>query len=224
MRTTIFFDIGHTIATGSEMSPRRLINYRLNLGEEKSKQIGEIIMTTFSNTPEELFKAVYPILSYLDGSLVMNVLREVWEEQRHCVELLPEVPDVLCELKRRGFELGIISNIWHPFYEGLSIKYGEVMALFSHRILSYVEGVKKPSREIYRRASFKAGERLLWMIGDSYEMDILPAHLSGFKTVWFIHRPEREKKMVAKVIRKEMVAPDFAICDLRELLEFFKEG
>jgi FMN phosphatase YigB (HAD superfamily) len=57
------------------------------------------------------------------------------------------------------------------------------------------------------------------MVGDTYEMDIMPAKAEGFKTVWFLLRPEREREVLIKILRGELSGPDVAVSDLRELVE-----
>lgn len=200
------------------MSPRRLVGYRLGLSERDMQYLGKFIMTTPIKTKEEFFVAVEPFLKHVGSSTLRKIVDEVWEEQKACVELMPGVEDVIQTLASRGYELGIISNIWHPFYEGVREKGAHVWHCFRYEVLSYREGVKKPSPEIYRLAMAKVQADEYWMIGDTYEMDIMPAKSEGFKTVWFLIRPEREREVLAKILRGELVRPDFAVADLRELV------
>lgn len=218
-RVTVFFDIGHTLAVGGEMSPRRLIGYRLGLSEEEIKSLGKFIMTTPLETRKDLSIAIKPFVKHLGTSEVESVLDEIWNEQNLCVELLPGAEEVIVTLAKRGYELGLISNIWHPFYEGVSKKAYRIWHYFKHVIVSYRAGIKKPDRRIYRLARELSQTGECWMVGDTYEMDILPAKTEGFKTVWFLIRPERERDSLARVLRGETPAPDFAVADLRELVQ-----
>ncbi|MCX7822051.1 MAG: HAD family hydrolase [Syntrophobacterales bacterium] len=218
-RAVIFFDIGHTLAVGGEMSPRRLIGYRLGLSERDMKAVGKLIMTSSIETHEELSSLIEPFVRHLGSSTLGEIVKEIWEEQKYCVELLPGVEEIISTLSGRGYELGIISNIWHPFYEGIKEKAGTLWDHFRYVVLSYRVGVKKPEREIYRLARDQVKGGSYWMIGDTYEMDIAPAMVEGFKTVWFLIRPEREKETLARVLRRDIPPPHFAISDLRELIE-----
>ncbi len=221
-KPVIFFDIGHTLVTGSPASPRRLIGHRLNLTEKEIKIVGKLIMTHPSEDAETLAYAISDGIG-LEHSTVLKAIREIWEEQLHCVELLPNVEKTIENLKVSGYELGLISNIWHPFFQGFKQRYPHVVSCFTYKILSYKEGVKKPSLEIYLKAvrTAKRSPKSCWMIGDTYELDIAPALNLGFKTIWFILRPNRETESVAKVIRGELPSPDYAIASIKEVLNIF---
>ncbi len=216
---TIFFDIGHTLAVGGEMSPRRLIGHRLGLSEKDMKALGKFIMTTPIETVEELIDAIAPFTVHCNTSALQETIKEIWEEQEACVELLPGVEDVVETLAAKGYELGVISNIWHPFYQGVRKKAGHLWRHFRHEVLSYKVGFKKPDARIYNVAYRISQADECWMVGDTYEMDILPARTEGFKTAWFLIRPEREREVLAKMLRGEIPAPDFALSDLRELID-----
>ncbi len=217
---TVFFDVGHTLVTGGEMSPRRLIGHRLGLSEESMRRVGKLIMTTPLETREALVEALLSFVDHPEPSYLRRVLGEIWDEQMYCIELLPGVEEVVGTLVARGCTLGIVSNIWHPFYEGFRMRYPQVAGCFRYRVLSYREGVKKPSGEIYRRAKSLAGGGECWMVGDTYEMDIAPARASGFRTAWFLIRPEREREVLVRVLRGEVPSPDVVLSDLRELLAY----
>lgn len=217
-KVVIFFDIGHTLAVGGEMSPRRLIGYRLGLSEENMKALGKFIMTTLIETKEDLYKAIEPFAKHLNPDTLRTLVTEVWEEQESCVEILPGAEEVIRTLAEKGYELGLISNIWHPFYEGVRKKGGDFWHYFKYIVLSYRVGIKKPDSRIYRMAYEQSRADECWMIGDTYEMDVMPAKTEGFKTVWFLIRPEKERETLAKVLRRDIPAPDLAIADLRELI------
>jgi FMN phosphatase YigB (HAD superfamily) len=96
-------------------------------------------------------------------------------------------------------------------------------ALVDHFVLSYRLGFKKPSPELFRRALELSGappERC-WMVGDSYELDIEPAKASGMHTIWVVRAPEKEKTLLARVMRGEKPRPDWSVVHLEEILEFF---
>ncbi len=221
-KPVIFFDIGHTLVTGSPASPRRLIGHRLNLTEKEIKTIGKLIMTHHSEEPETLAHAISHEIE-IEYYAVSKAIQEIWEEQLHCVELLPGVEKTVESLKASGYRLGLISNIWHPFFQGFKQRYPRVVNCFTYKILSYREGVKKPSPEIYLKAAQRAGcpPEDCWMIGDTYELDIAPALNLGFKTIWFILRPDRETELVAGVIRGELPPPDYAVSSIKEVLNIF---
>lgn len=220
----IFFDIGHTLVTGAEASPRRLIGAALNLSEGEIRLVGKLIMTKDADTPEQVAHLIARKLPGIPLERIVRVVESIWVEQFTCVELLPGAEDVISRLLEMGYRLGIISNIWHPFFQGFATKYPDLLSAFSYRVLSYRVGIKKPSKEIFLRAAEEADTdpSNCWMVGDAYELDIAPARTSGFKTVWYIIRPDREREYIAGVLRGELPGPDYAIAELRELIPFFE--
>ncbi|SFM65540.1 HAD family hydrolase [Thermodesulforhabdus norvegica] len=224
MKEVIFFDIGHTLVTGAEASPRRLIGAALDLKERDIKRIGKLIMTENAETPDDLACLLSQELPHISPGKIFEAVRTVWEEQYTCVELLPGADKVIVRLLQMGYTLGIISNIWHPFFQGFSAKYPDIVSLFEYKVLSYRAGVKKPSPDIFLKAVKEANidPSDCWMVGDTYELDIAPARTSGFRTVWYVIRPDRERDAIAGILRGELPGPDYAISDLMELVPFFE--
>ncbi len=219
----IFFDIGHTLVTGSPASPRRLLGHKLDLTEKEIKVIGKLIMTYHAEHPGELTEVIAGHINRIEKKVIFQAVQDIWDEQVSCVELLPGVEETIESLSEARFKLGLISNIWHPFFVGFQSRYPGLVKKFDYQILSYKTGCKKPSKEIFLRALAisKRKPNDCWMIGDTYELDIAPAIDLGFKTVWFILRPNRETEAVAKVIRNDLPKPDYAVHDLREILSLF---
>ncbi|MBW1974346.1 MAG: HAD family hydrolase [Deltaproteobacteria bacterium] len=223
----VFFDIGHTLVTGSEASPRRLIGHRLGLTEREIKKVGKIVMTTNARTPSQLTEVLWNCISTSRSRVSQEDLRkavsDVWQEQLCCVEPLPGAFEVLQSLHEKGFELGCISNIWHPFFEGFSRRFRDFIPYFKYKILSYEMGVKKPNPGIFELALSlaKRPPELCWMIGDTYELDVAPAMQVGMKTVWYIIRPDRERKALALILRGDLPPPYYAVSDLREVEQLF---
>lgn len=94
------------------------------------------------------------------------------------VRVLPGVRAVLEFLKRRGFKLGVISNLSSAHLEPLEAT--ELAALIDAAVLSCRDGVVKPEPEAYRLLCQRLGfppEEVL-MVGDSLPNDVLaPAAL-----------------------------------------------
>ncbi len=122
-------------------------------------------------------------------------------------------------LKAQSFGVGLLSNVWPPVLQGIEAGYPGFLSLFDHRVLSCRLGVKKPAAGIFEAAVAAAGVHPLQtvMIGDSYELDMAPAVKAGMRTVWVLSRPEAERELLARVMRKEEPAPDSAVGDISEL-------
>lgn len=224
MKGMIFFDIGHTLVTGADVSPRRLIGTALGLTGKQVLHVEETIMTVYAETPEELAKSLARGLPDFSEKAILDVLKNIWEEQLSCIELIPGAEEIVFRLREMGYSLGLISNIWCPFFDGFVRKYPRVVAEFRYHILSYRVGKKKPSVDIYYTAAREAGRppRECWMVGDTYELDMAPAMLAGFHTMWFVIRPEKEKESLVKVLRGELPRPEYAVYDIREIPRFFE--
>lgn len=219
----IFFDIGQTLITGAGQSPRRLLGGQLGLSEKETKRVGQVIMTQWAEEPWELAQALAPILPGRDPVQIRAILETIWKEQRECVREIPGATPLLRALKADGYLLGLISNIWHPFYEGFCIACPEMAGLVDYRVLSYREGQKKPSANLYGRALVQACEPATscWMVGDTYELDMQPAQQLGMRTLWVLCRPEREKNLLVEILRGRMEPPDWVVESLEEILPFF---
>jgi HAD superfamily hydrolase (TIGR01509 family) len=110
----------------------------------------------------------------------------VWEEVRaeHARSNLwrmvrPGVPEALARLRAAGLRLAVVSNA-----NGTVVSLMQDVGLLSYfdTILdSFVEGVEKPSPEIFRRALSRVDarpERALH-VGDLYQVDVLGARSAG---------------------------------------------
>lgn len=222
---TVFFDIGNTLATGLEISARRLLAARLGLSEKETRRAGRLLMTCPATDPASLAAAVGKCLPSRGTADIAVAVAAIWEEQIHCIRPVPGASALLEALKAEGCRLGIVSNTWHPAFIGFRRACPSILDLFDSVTLSYREGCKKPSADIYRKAleSVRANPRDCWMVGDSYELDVEPARRAGMKTVWVLSRPERELSTLAQIINGCMEKPDLVVTGLDELMVFHKE-
>ena len=219
----IFFDIGHTLVTGAEQSPRRLLASRLALSEKETKQVGQLIMTHSCDEPSQLVRALAELLPERDAHRVREVVEAVWAEQIHCVKEIRGATSLASSLKAQGYKLGIISNIWHPFYHGFCRTCPALLDLMDYKNLSYRVGIKKPSLNLYQQAVRETGEApsSCWMVGDTYELDMAPARQVGMNTLWVLCRPEKERGLLVEMLRGEKQRPDWVVESIEEILPFF---
>jgi len=131
----------------------------------------------------------------------------------------PDVKQVIIELSKRGYCLGIIANTiteteipdWLE-EEGLT-KY------FKTVVLSSIFGRRKPGPEIYLEAARRAGvdpARSVY-VGDNPSRDILGTRLAGFGMVIILMESATLKKEPPTGEEK----PDLIIHELSELLDIF---
>jgi FMN phosphatase YigB (HAD superfamily) len=219
----IFFDIGHTLVTGADQSPRRLLASRLDLTEKEARRVGQLIMTHICDESDQLVGALKELLPARDPNRIRDVVETVWMEQTLCVKEIRGATSLASSLKSQGYRLGIISNIWHPFYQGFCRTCPALLDLMDYKILSYRIGLKKPSLDLYQRAVMETGEAAssCWMVGDTYELDMAPARKIGMKTLWVLCRPEKERPLLAQLLRGEIPSPDWVVESIEEILPFF---
>ncbi len=127
--------------------------------------------------------------------------------------------DVVLELHRRGYILGIISNLitsrevpdWLD-EEGLT-------PYFKSVALSSVLGIRKPSPEIYLVAARQAGvppEQCVY-VGDNLKRDVTGTRDAGFGMSIILISPE---ELAGQVIT-DVNRPDQIIHDISQLLDLF---
>lgn len=221
----IFFDLAQTLVTTAAQSPRRLVASRLALSEKETRKVGRLIMTNPALDPSSLAQSLNEVLTEYDQPQLEQVLEEVWEDQRRSVRAIDGAIPVLATLKAKGYRLGLLSNTWHPLYSSFLGNCPEMAELLDYSVLSYRLGWKKPSREIFQHAlaETNASAEQCWMIGDSYELDIEPALRAGMHTIWVLHSPEKERPLLAQVLRGEKPLPDWAVSHLNEVLVCFSQ-
>ena len=218
----IFFDMSQTVVAGASQSPRRLMAARLNLSEKETRMVGRLVMTYPALEPSSLVTPLKEILDNRPQDHLQAAVEEVWEEQRRCVTEIDGATAVLRMLKARGFKLGLLSTTWHPLYSGFCERCPGMAELVDYCVLSYRVGCKKPSPDLFRHALEQAGTpaESCWMVGDSYELDIEPALAAGMHAIWVLRGPEREKLLLAQVLRGEKPHPDWSAAHLEEVLEY----
>ncbi|MDO4788898.1 MAG: HAD family hydrolase [Johnsonella sp.] len=133
--------------------------------------------------------------------------------------------EVLEELKRRGYRLGVISNIMSlNFVPQILREYG-IDHLFESIVLSSVCGIRKPNRKIFDLAlkELEIGAEEACYIGDTISRDLLGARNAGWKTMIKIGNPAVSRK--DREYESCNLREDFKIKELKEIflaLDFLK--
>jgi HAD superfamily hydrolase (TIGR01549 family) len=215
----IFFDLGNTLVTGTPQTAQQLLSARLGLTAKEEKRAGRLLMTFPGDGVAPLAAALEGVLGNHDPEKIRKVLSQLWDEQYLSVRESDGAGQLVRRLKARGFALGLISNTWLPYYEGFCRSCPEISGSFEFILLSFKLGIKKPSRAIFEHCLELAGKlpSECLVVGDSFELDIEPARNMGFSTAWILSRPEREKAVIARMLRKEIDAPHFVAADLEDL-------
>jgi HAD superfamily hydrolase (TIGR01549 family) len=127
--------------------------------------------------------------------------------------------EVLAELQKRGYILGIISNLIGTREIGEWLQAEDFASYFKSVALSSVLGIRKPDPAIYWEAARQAGVQPggCAYIGDNLKRDVTGARAAGFGMVVIMNTPE---KLAEETITDEN-RPDVIIHTFRQLLEIF---
>jgi putative hydrolase of the HAD superfamily len=140
------------------------------------------------------------------------------------VEILPSAvagaPEVIAELKDRGYKLGLISNTGRtPGYALRAILDRlELGHFFGAMVFSNEHGECKPRRSIFEtlRRSLDVDFDEMLFVGDNLYVDVYGAQRCGMSAVHFIPS-ERGTAVAPDVEHGLAIAPHATIYDLREL-------
>ena len=136
---------------------------------------------TFHETLRKQFFLQFSILGINSrGSDVARMADDCYADVQ---QTIAKAKSILKALKP-NYALGIVSN----FYGNLNIVCKEfgLDELFEAMIDSRVVGIKKPDPAIFTIALKKLGVRAVdaFVVGDSYERDIVPGKSLGCRTIW----------------------------------------
>jgi FMN phosphatase YigB (HAD superfamily) len=127
--------------------------------------------------------------------------------------------EVVEELQKRGYTLGIISNLigTREIPEWLEVE--NFKPYFKSVVLSSVLGIRKPNPEIYFEAARRAGVEpsKCAYVGDNLKRDVTGTRAAGFGMLVILISPEE----LAEAEITDENRPDVIIHSFRELLDLF---
>lgn len=199
----IFFDVGSTLVDETEA-----YNHRIR------DAIAGTEITFEQFCEKRIFFQKLNLKGDIEAMNFFGLKKTPWhtEDER----LYPRTADVLKELLRRGYKLGVIANQSEGTARRLE-KWG-ILSCFDVIAASAEEGVAKPDAEIFRMALERAGCRPenAAMVGDRLDNDIAPAKALGMKTVWI-----KQGMSVFCSPKNADETPDYTVSELSELFEIF---
>lgn len=127
--------------------------------------------------------------------------------------------EVVEELQRRGYLLGIISNLIGTREIPEWLEAENFAPYFKTVVLSSVLGIRKPDPAIYLEAAHRAGVEPAHCayVGDNLKRDVTGARAAGFGMVVIMIPPE---KLMEETIT-DGNRPDIVIPEFRNLLDIF---
>jgi HAD superfamily hydrolase (TIGR01549 family) len=127
--------------------------------------------------------------------------------------------DVVEELQKRGYTLGIISNLIGTREIPEWLEAENFKPYFKSVVLSSVLGIRKPDPAIYLEAALRAGVEPAncAYVGDNLKRDVTGTRAAGFGMVIIMISPE---ELAAETITEEN-RPNLIIHEFKELLDIF---
>lgn len=212
------FDIGATLVTGPPVAPNKVIAALLD--GVSPTDVASVIMTTDLASADEVCAALEQRCGAVSADARLAI-RDLWDSQLSAPVEIPGATDTVLALKRQGMRIGLLSDIWNPYYAGVRNALPAVIDSADGIVLSCRTGARKPNPDNFLRAleelDVRADEAV--MIGDTYSHDILPALTLGMRAVWVLARPEREAEHVIGVLNSELPSPTVTVCDISEVSE-----
>ena len=217
----VLLDLGGTLVRGPARGPASRIAAALGLSAQDKAALHEALMTTPFEQPDEV-AAFLRARDVPAGAALEEAVAGVWTAQQTEAQPIDGAIEALLELRRHEIRLGVVSNIWKPYLDGVRAQLGTLLDELvepSLRLYSFRERCAKPAPELLRRALERARVDPVdaVMVGDSYANDIAPAAALGVRTVWLLQRPDREVASIARVINARATAPSRTLASIREL-------
>ena len=213
----VFFDIGSTLIDGPPLGPARRLSEALGLGAEAVGALERILFRSPASDPEQLAHTIENRLR-VDFDRALVACTALWNAQLEEAYVLPGAREAIDSLKSAGIPRAYLSNIWPPFYEHFRQEFAEE-AGSQPQFLSFKTGLMKPDPAFFQLAlrALEARAEDAVMVGDTYKNDIRPAIELGMRTVWILHRPEKEKADLIAVMNGDAPRPDLTLESIGEL-------
>jgi len=213
----VFFDIGSTLIDGPPLGPARRLSESLGLGPEAIAELERLLFRSPARDPEQLANTIVNRLR-VDFDRALEACTALWNAQLQEAYVLPGAREVIEKLRSAGIPRAYLSNIWPPFYEHFQQEFPQE-AEHQPQFLSFRTGLMKPDPAFFQLAlrALETRAEDAVMVGDTYKNDIRPAIELGMRTVWVLHRPEKEKADMIEVLNGASPPPDLTLASIAEL-------
>lgn len=219
----VLFDFGGTIDTDGVHWSERFWEYYVQFGIDVAKKEFEkafvqsdrdilannLSQASFRQILELQVASQFEILGLHDEEIRRRLVDSCYGDT--CIVIA--AANVLLKQIGEHYALGLVSN----FYGNLDVVCREfgLDTVFDTTVDSEIAGVRKPDPAIFRIAleRLKAEAAESFVVGDSYDRDIVPGKCLGCKTIWLKGKSWKEEP------RNE--AADFIIGKFDELRKFF---
>lgn len=205
---------------GPARSPKKELVQILEVSPSEADNISRIIMREQFDDPDSVYKRFSTVYNHLTGKH-RDKIKALWYDQENSAVEIEGGSETIRHLKGRNYKIGIISNIWTPYYRAFEKACPEIVSMLDGITLSYKEGAEKPDIDLFYKAlrSIAATPDKTAIIGDTYEDDLMPAMKLGMKTVWVLSRPEKEVEAITNVLNNIWKNPDHTVQNIKELID-----
>jgi HAD superfamily hydrolase (TIGR01549 family) len=152
-------------------------------------------------------------------SRIASRLNQLWRDAIGTRIVLPETREVVLELFRRGYRLGIVSNTIASAEVPHALENLGISGCFDTVLLSCNVGTRKPDPSILLMAAERIGiqpERCAY-VGDRPDRDVTAAINAGFGRTVILRDPQDNSDLP----QDAHFVPNHTINNLRELLDIF---
>lgn len=210
------FDIGATLVTGPPVAPNKVIAALLD--GVSARDVGSVIMTTELTSAYGVCEALESRFGVI-GPEAKAGIYDLWESQASAAVAISGAADAVLALKRRGLLIGLLSDIWNPYFAGVEKALPDVIDAADGIVLSCRTGVRKPYPDNFLRALAELNVRPdeAVMIGDTYSHDILPAIELGMQAIWVLARPDRESDAIVEILNRVKPTPTATVSNITEV-------
>ncbi|MGI6296632.1 MAG: HAD family hydrolase [Armatimonadota bacterium] len=210
------FDIGATLVTGPPVAPNKVIARFLK--HTTPAEVASVIMTRELRCADGVCCAIESRFGKINAD-AKSEIEQLWESQCCAAREIEGATDTVLALKRRGLKIGLLSDIWDPYYQSVEKALPEIVAAADAIILSYKTGSRKPNKENFQITLDELGieAHQAVMIGDTYSHDIQPALELGMQAVWVLARPEREIDAILDILNNKSPVPTHTVYNIKEV-------
>lgn len=210
------FDIGSTLIDGPPYGPARRLAEMLGLEKSAARELEPLLFRTPSESPEHLAQHIADALK-LDHANTSAQCTTLWNSQLTEAYTLPGALDAIARLESAGVPRAYLSNIWPPFYEHFRRTF--TTEANAPQFLSFAMGLHKPDKAFFEAALKQLGAdpKDVVMIGDTYKNDIRPAIDLGMRTIWILHRPDKERDSLVEVLNNTAPRPNVTLHSIADL-------
>jgi len=210
------FDIGATLVTGPPVAPNKVIAALLD--GAGAAEVASVIMTTELTCADGVCSALEARFGTIGREARVGIER-LWNMQSSAAVGLDGASDTVLALKRRGLRIGLLSDIWNPYYESVEKALPDVIGAADAIVLSCRTGARKPEPANFVKAldELDVEPCSAVMIGDTYTHDIRPALQLGMRAVWVLARPDREAESIIGVLNGDYPTPTATVSSIAEV-------